>query len=1425
MQVDGIWTRLRVLLFVATLVALTTTGFTQQKNQPALNAGVKPSINPVEVPLAFEPNLGQTDGRVRFISRGSGYALFLTQDEAVLSVSRAQKSDADSSANHAPANATIRLKLDGANPAPAIASEGLLQARNNYYYGNDPAKWRTGVPTFARVHYRSVYPGIDMVYYGNQRRLEHDFVVAPGADPKRIRLAVDGAVTRIDSNGELVLGIVGGEVRMLKPVVYQQWNGQRHEVQGGYKLLADNRVGFELGKYNKQHELVIDPVLAYSTYYGGTGTDIGYAVATSSTGIVYFAGTTSSLDFPLVSATQTICSACSQSQNDAFIVAINPASGVIFSTYLGGSGYEEARGIAVSNTNNIYVAGFTSSTNFPTVSGGLPTVNHGGTYDGFVTQLNTSGSVLSSGYLGGQGEDRILGLAYDNVNNHLLLTGYSTSSDFPYNPVGAGSIAPLPSQLYRTPDGAGSWGSAGGSLPNAIEGVDIQAFLITPNSSDYYAGGTSGVWHSTDGSTWAPFNSGLAGKKVTCLVYVPSTPAQPYACADQTLYQYNPTATQWILANNGLPSQVTAVIADPFDPNLRYAGTAGNGVYRTTNGGASWSQFNTGITTSRLFVNSLVTDSDGVLYVGLATTGTNEPLFYVLSGGTWVNPGNNGLPVGKGIYGNSLVADFRNGRIYAGIEDNGVWFTNDGGANWTQTGTEFVNGPSANVSQIGLDAIDQTVIYAGTDNGLYKSVDSGSSWFRSDSGIVPSTYRTLAVDKNSSLANGATVMFAGLLTQQGFAVSLDNSYSYILSTMFGGNGPAVVSSVLTNLYSPVFTASTSGNAIASDPSGNIYVAGNTSSTAAFIPGLPGAQSTPGGDHDAVLMKFAANGTIAWGTYLGGSGYESANGVAADANSVYVGGVTLSGTDFPVTAGVFQSVCSAGCGYGEGFVARYSPSGAKQWATYIGGSGRDSVLSVAVDGSGEPVIAGQSENTYFPQANPLGAYPGPFIQNPFVSILNTNGTSLVFSSLFGGANSYLGFFGGGAVNGVAVSGGTSLWLTGYTFNSDFPVVAGAPHSTFAAGNDAFLTGITTTGTSRDVQISVTPTTPSPAAGSPVTFNITVTNASSAGSAANVKLFTDLALTAITPSAGSCTLTPTVSCTFGTMGANASVTATATYTYPSPGIYQNSFSVHTDDDDPNPANNVQPINANVTTGATDMAITITAPASVGRTIPFNYNVTLTNNGPADASNFTYVVNFDPNLQPISVTLPPGCSISVSTATCTVTSLSAHQSANFTLQAIGNFSTPSVNTSATVSLAGDPNSGNNSSSAATVITNASDIAIFSSVNTTPVVGAPVAINLNYFTNGPDTANNVTLTIPLPAGVTFNSATGLTCSGVGTITCNIGQLAPDDNPSATIIVTVNLPGTFTVAGTLAGNRRRSGPKQQHFLRFTHGPREFQRQ
>src|SRR5215207_3511371 len=225
------------------------------------------------VPLSFEANRGQTEPSFDFLARGAGYALFLKPAEAVFAF---------------PQSKVLRMRLVGADASAAAAGENELAGKANYFVGDDPSKWRVGVPTYTRVSYADVYPGVDLVYYGNQRQLEYDFRVAPGADPRAVSLRFEGADgLDLDANGDLLLKLGESVVRQPKPFVYQEVAGARREVEAGYALGADGRVRFAVGEYDRGATLVIDPTLVYSTYLGGSGGDQAWGVAVDSTGSAY----------------------------------------------------------------------------------------------------------------------------------------------------------------------------------------------------------------------------------------------------------------------------------------------------------------------------------------------------------------------------------------------------------------------------------------------------------------------------------------------------------------------------------------------------------------------------------------------------------------------------------------------------------------------------------------------------------------------------------------------------------------------------------------------------------------------------------------------------------------------------------------------------------------------------------------------------------------------------------------------------------------------------------------------------------------------------------------------------------------------------------------------------------------------------------
>jgi hypothetical protein len=323
----------------------------------------------------------------------------------------------------------LRMKLRNANPAAKVTGVDQLAGTSNYFIGNDPAKWRSNVPTYAKVKYEGIYSGIDLVYYGNQRQLEYDFIVAPGADPRRIAFEISGAQRiRKDEHGDLVLQMKTDEdeIRWHKPVVYQEKDGARQVIAAHYSITDKNRVGFELAKYDASRTLYVDPLI-YSTYLGGGGDDGGSGIAVDSAGNAYVTGTTGSTNFPTVNPMQS----ANAGGNDVFVAKINPAgTTLVYSTYLGGSNNDAGYGIAVDSAGNAYVTGTTSSTNFPTMKPLQPNYG-GGLSDAFVAKIDPGGSALVySTYLGGGQEDQGIGIAVDSAGNGYL-TGLTSSTNFP----------------------------------------------------------------------------------------------------------------------------------------------------------------------------------------------------------------------------------------------------------------------------------------------------------------------------------------------------------------------------------------------------------------------------------------------------------------------------------------------------------------------------------------------------------------------------------------------------------------------------------------------------------------------------------------------------------------------------------------------------------------------------------------------------------------------------------------------------------------------------------------------------------------------------------------------------------------------------------------------------------------------------------
>jgi hypothetical protein len=412
------------------------------------------------LPLQFIVNAGQTDESVRFTVRGASHAIFFGEGEITFSAFAPLSRGTDGARPGPPEDlqfeadrsSVVWLRFPGANPQPHIEGGEQLAGAANFFLGDDPAGWQVNLPTYASIIYRALYPGIDLIYRGNQGHLKSEFLVSPGANPDLIRMEYSGLEgMHVRDDGTLILETPLGELMEEAPLIYQEINGNRHEVTGRYELLARApdfrdvrdpsgpagdryRVGFRVGPYDPDWPLIIDPVLIYCSYLGGGRIDAAEGVAVSDTGDVYVTGWTTSADFPTHNA--ITATHANTATADVFVTQIISSVGGYtygYSTYLGGTGTDQAFGIALDGDDNVYVTGETSSDDFPTQRAIQATRPGTDTADAFVAEIMKVGGVYTlaqSTYLGGSERDTAYGIAVDSMNK-AYVTGITFSSDFP----------------------------------------------------------------------------------------------------------------------------------------------------------------------------------------------------------------------------------------------------------------------------------------------------------------------------------------------------------------------------------------------------------------------------------------------------------------------------------------------------------------------------------------------------------------------------------------------------------------------------------------------------------------------------------------------------------------------------------------------------------------------------------------------------------------------------------------------------------------------------------------------------------------------------------------------------------------------------------------------------------------------------------
>jgi uncharacterized protein (TIGR03437 family) len=346
---------------------------------PALSPKTPPPsilARPSHLPLIFEPNRGQTDSEVRYLARGSGYTLFLTDAEAVI----------------APRNGdAVRMRLAGANRHASLEGLEPTGGISNYFHGRDPKQWHTNIPHFKKALYRDVYPGIDEVFYGDNGKLEYDIVVSPGADPSLITMEYSGAHSlRVDERGDLELATATGNLHIARPTVYQFDDiGGRKTVEASFRLNGTKRASILLARYDHGRRLIIDPTVTYATYLGGSGTESGNGITLDSDGNIYVSGGTTSADFPILNPFQS-----KLRTSEAYVTKLNPAAtAILYSTFIGGSLGDNALAIGIDKSRNIVIMGNTSSKDFP-VQNAFQPVFPGDSEASFIARLDSTGSHL-----------------------------------------------------------------------------------------------------------------------------------------------------------------------------------------------------------------------------------------------------------------------------------------------------------------------------------------------------------------------------------------------------------------------------------------------------------------------------------------------------------------------------------------------------------------------------------------------------------------------------------------------------------------------------------------------------------------------------------------------------------------------------------------------------------------------------------------------------------------------------------------------------------------------------------------------------------------------------------------------------------------------------------------------------------------------
>ena len=649
----------------------------------------------VDPPMTFEENRGQVDEGVDYVARSNGYRVFLTGGDAVVALGNGKSGFA------------VRMEVLGGAVDPQAIARDPQPGKVNYFVGNDPGEWQTNVPTYAAVEYQGVYSGIDLRYVGNDRQLQYDFIVQPGADPSQIALGFDGSRhLALSDDGDLEVGLNPGRtITFSAPVAYQDIEGQRLPVDSAY-VLTDDSVSFTIGDYDSAYPLVIDPTLEYGSYLGGTGDDAGTGISVDGSGNIIVAGYTASSNFPTtVGAYDT----SANGSNDVAVAKFDPTGATLqWATYIGGSGLDNAEGVAVDSTGAVYVGVYTASSNFPTTAGAYD-ITLGGLYDGAVLKLSANGSSLVySTYLGGSGNNDFLRAIAVDASGQAVVAGATDSSNYPtvagsYDRTFGGSFDAFATKLNAAGTGL-VWSTfLGGTGSDSIDD------LVLDGSGIVYATGQAATGYPTTAGAYDTTLSGTTdghatklsanGSSLLYATYFGGTGSDIGKAIDvsdaNTLYVAGNTPSSDFPTTAGAYDTSKAASDDMFALKLdltqtgaaqlsysTFIGGAGfdrvNGIDVDTYGRAhvaGWTQ-SSGLATSGAYDTTFSGTSDGVLAILSASGTAMQELTYV--GGADYDSADDIALAGSSIYLTGNTSSATGFPITGGAYDSGLSGTSDG---------------------------------------------------------------------------------------------------------------------------------------------------------------------------------------------------------------------------------------------------------------------------------------------------------------------------------------------------------------------------------------------------------------------------------------------------------------------------------------------------------------------------------------------------------------------------------------------------------------------------------------------------------------------------------------------------------------------------------------------------------------------------